>query len=188
MIRLLLILLITLSLQNCETGAAYLDPMSTRLSDSGGLNRMELERAAAEIAAKIVVNFKKNPEPGGVFLVITATKNDTSEQIPTDVFENALVRNVKAGGIYTLRTDKREDQLKQISINQKLGGDMSLDLKSPNYFVRTKIDENMFTNKGDKIVEQVLNVELVKVSSLEVAFTDKVVFTKKAVSNKGMGW
>ena len=135
------------------------------------------------------VNFRKNPNPKGVALAILQTKNDTSEQIPTEVFENTLVATMLAGKISTIRTDKRAEQLKEIKLSQQLGTDLSAaNLKSPNYFIRTSIDENMFRSGGDKIVEQVLNVELLSIETGEVAFSNKKTYRKQAVSNRGVGW
>ncbi len=175
--------------QSCASGAVRVDENKDIVSDSGGLTRQELEMAADKIGKDIIVNFKKNPNPKGVALAILQTKNDTSEQIPTEVFENTLVATILSGKITTIRTDKRAEQLKEIKLSQQLGTDLSAaNLKSPNYFIRTSIDENMFRSEGDKIVEQVLNVELISIETGEVAFSNKKTYRKKAVSNRGVGW
>jgi hypothetical protein len=182
---------LSLFLFSCASGARYLgeSEMESKLADTGGLTRVELEKAAEKISQKIISNFKINKPKEGVFVAILRTKNDTSEQIPTEVFENALVKNLMLGKIFTLRTDKREDQLKEIKISQMLGTDLDLtNLKSPNFFVRSTISENMFRSGGDKIVEHTLNVELVEVSSLIVAVSEKETFSKKAKNNKGLDW
>jgi PBP1b-binding outer membrane lipoprotein LpoB len=187
-----ILLIITLSIfffQDCSSGAKRLDENEDLVSDSGGLTRQELERAADKIGKDIIVHFKKNPNPKGVALAILQTKNDTSEQIPTDVFENTLVATMLSGKITTIRTDKRAEQLKEIKLSQLLGTDLSAaNLKSPNYFIRTSIDETMQRSDGDKIVEQVLNVELLSIETGEVAFSNKKIYRKKAVSNRGVGW
>ncbi len=46
----------------------------------------------------------------------------------------------------------------------------------------------MFRSGGDKIVEQVLNVELLSIETGEVAFSNKKTYRKQAVSNRGVGW
>jgi hypothetical protein len=175
----------------CASGASYLseNSASSRLADTGGLTRTEMERAAEKIANKITNGFKTNPPKDGVFVAILRTKNDTSEQIPTDVFENALVKSLMFGKIFTLRTDKREDQLKEIKTGQMLGVDMDLSkLKSPNYFIRSTITENVFRSDGERIVEHTLNVELVEVTSLMVTISEKETYSKKTKSNKGLDW
>ena len=190
MFRILFILTISIFFfQNCASGATREDADKDLVSDSGGLTRQELEIAAIKIGKDVIVHFKKNPNSKGVALAILQTKNDTSEQIPTEVFENALVATMLSGKISTIRTDKRAEQLKEIKLSQQLGTDLSAaNLKSPNYFIRTSIDENMFRSGGDKIVEQVLNVELLSIETGEVAFSNKQTYRKKAVSNRGVGW
>lgn len=184
------IFLVFLSFFSCASTGYLTDrEVAGKLADSGGLTRTELEKAAEKIAGKIIVNFQVSPPKSGTFVAILRTKNDTSEQIPTEVFENALVKSLMFGKIFTLRTDKREDQLKEIKISQMLGTDMDLtNLKSPNFFVRSSISENMFRSDGERIVEHTLNVELVEVASLMVAVSEKETYSKKTKSNKGVDW
>lgn len=186
------LILLTLSLwfSSCGTSASYLTEKdaASRLADSGGLTRTEMEKAAERIASKIAGSFQNRPS-SGVFVAILRTKNDTSEQIPTEIFENALVKSLLINKIFTIRTDKREDQLKEIKISQMLGTDLDLtNLKSPNYFVRSNISENVFRSSGEKIIEHTLTVELVEVGSLVVTVSEKETFSKKAKSKSGVEW
>ena len=190
MFRILLTLSLSVFLfQTCSSGPKRLDEKEDRVSDSGGLTRQELEIAADKIGKDIIVHFKKHPNPKGIALAILQTKNDTSEQIATDAFESAIVATMLSGKIPTIRTEKRAEQLKEIKLSQQLGTDLSAaNLKSPNYFIRTSITEDMFRSEGDKIVEQVLNVELLNVETLAVEFSNKKIYRKQAVSNRGTGW
>ncbi len=182
-------ILIIFAFVSCASGATKLDPMKEFLSDNGGLTQAELIKAAVKIGKDIIVHFKKNPNANGVALAILHTKNDTSDQISTEVFEDALVKTLLTGKITTLRTEKREDQLKEIKLSLQLGTGLSAaNLKSPNYFVKTLISEEMITSSGDKIVKQMLNTELMNVETLAVEFSNNEVYQKKAVTNKGMGW
>ncbi|MDX1957357.1 MAG: penicillin-binding protein activator LpoB [Leptospiraceae bacterium] len=163
--------------------------LAEKAADSGGLTRIEMEQAAFKIAGKIAEHFKANPNKNGIFVALLATKNETSEQFPVELFDDALVRQLILNKIYTLRTDKRQDQLKEIAFDQKMGIS-GLDLgklKSPNYFLKARIDENAFRSDGDKIVEQILTVEFIEVESLAVKVSEKEVFTKKA-KTPGVGW
>ncbi|HNH09700.1 MAG TPA: penicillin-binding protein activator LpoB, partial [Leptospiraceae bacterium] len=119
-----------------------------------------------------------------------ATRNDTSEQIPTEIFDSALVKTLMKNKIYTLKVDARQDQLKQIKWDQQMGiGQFNLgNLKSPNYFVKSRIDENMFRSDGQKVVEQSMNVEFIHLESLAVMVSEKETFSKKAKDNQGLGW
>ncbi len=159
-------------------------------SDSGALTTSELESAGTKIGDKIAKHFKENPVEGGVFVALLATRNDTSEQIPTEIFDSALVKTLMKNKIYTIKVDARQDQLKQIKWDQQMGiGQFNLgNLKSPNYFVKSKIDENMFRSDGKKVVEQSLNVEFIHLESLVVMVSEKETFSKKAKDNQGLGW
>lgn len=182
-------ILIIFFIISCSSGARRMDSDTELVSDSGGLTRKEMEEAAYVIAQKINVYFKKNPSPSGVFVALLPTRNDTSEQLPTDVFDNALIRQLTQNKIYTLRTEKREDQLKEIKLSQQLGTDFDLgNLKSPNFFIRSRIDENAFRSDGKKIVEQILNVEFIQISNLAVAVSESQTFRKKARDSGGVGW
>jgi hypothetical protein len=173
---------------NCSSGAQRLDVDSSLVADTGGLTRAEMEEAAKTITEKIAVYFKKNPSQEGVFVALSPAKNETSEQLPTDIFDNSLIQEMLKKKIYTLRTEKRQDQLKEIKISQQMGAEFNLgDLKSPNFFLRSRIDENAFRSEGNKIVEQILTVEFIQVSSLAVIVSEKQVFRKKAKSG-GVGW
>lgn len=187
--KILLVLLLLFGLVSCSTGARLLNPDSHLVSDSGGLTRYEMEAASKKIAYKISEHFKANPDPKGVFLVMIPVKNETTEQIPTEIFENSLVAELSKYKIYTLRTDKRLEQLNEIKISQQLGQEFDLgELKSPNYFVRSRIDENAFRSDGKQIVEQVLNVELLNLASLVVKVSSQETYRKQAKRGTGVSW
>ena len=54
--------------------------------------------------------------------------------------------------------------------------------------IKTDIEENIYSYKGDKIVEQVINIELREVTTQLVRWSDSVKYRKKAVSSGGVGW
>jgi hypothetical protein len=185
----LFVFILLFSIVSCASGAKRLDSDTDMVSDSGGLTRKEMEEAAFLIARKINVYFQKKPSSNGVFVALTPTKNETSEQLPTDVFDNELIKQLLKNKIYTLRTEKREDQLKEIKLSQQLGTDFDLgELKSPNFFIRSRIDENAFRSEGKKIVEQILTVEFIQISNLTVAVSESQTFRKKARDSGGVSW
>lgn len=183
-----LVILPILWIVSCSSGAKRMNADKDLLSDTGGLTRTEMERAAEEFAIKITTFLKKNPREEGVFLTLRPTKNETSEQIPTDVFNRALERHLLERKVFTVRTSARKMSLEEIKRSQELGTLLEVDLKSPNFFIRTRIDESMFLNSGDKIVEQILNIELVDVGTTLVSWSEKKTYRKKAVSGNGVGW
>ncbi|MCB1159386.1 MAG: penicillin-binding protein activator LpoB [Leptospiraceae bacterium] len=184
----LLFLLFSL-IVSCSSGAKRLNEKKDLVADSGSLTRLEMEEAAVKLASSISKHFKKNKPAAGVFVELLRTKNETTEEIPTDIFDNALVNTLLAKGIYTVRSENLKEALEKLKQDQELGGNLSAgELKSPNYFIKTQIDESVFRQDGDKIVEQVINVELRSVETTLVAWSDKVAFRKKARSNSGVGW
>jgi hypothetical protein len=58
-------------------------------------------------------------------------------------------------------------------------------MKSPNFFIQTDINENIFKSGGDRIVEQILNFELRSVETQLVVFSDRIVYRKKPKNQKG---
>ncbi|MDZ4728171.1 MAG: penicillin-binding protein activator LpoB [Leptospira sp.] len=177
---------------SCSSGAKRLDDKTDFVADSGGLTSQELVRAAEKLADEIGVFFKENPSEVGVFVAHYPTRNDTSEQIQTELFDNAFVSKLIKNKIYTVRTKSREQSLEEIqfSLSGLTSNRLSIGkLKSPNYFVRCEINENMFTADGEKIVEQSINIELVEVETTIAVWSEKVSYRKQAVrGNKGVGW
>ncbi len=192
MIRVLISILSVFLILNCSGGAKRLDDKTDFVADSGGLTSQELVRAADKLADEIGVFFKENPNEAGVFVAHYPTRNDTSEQIQTELFDNAFVSKLIKNKIYTVRTKTREQSLNEIqfSLSGLTSNRLSIGkLKSPNYFVRCEINENMFTADGEKIVEQSINIELVEVETTIAVWSEKVSYRKQAVrGNKGVGW
>ena len=169
--------------------AEHLDTNQPLSADSKELTRQELEMAAIKIGNEIILNFKQKPNPNGVAVAILQTKNETSEQIPVNLFEETLVATLLKGKIFTIRTDKRVEQLKEIEWSQKVGGNLSAaNLKSPNYYVRTTISETQFKSGGTWLIEQILNLELQSIESGEIAFSSKQVYRKKTDKGKTLSW
>ncbi|MDF3819841.1 penicillin-binding protein activator LpoB [Leptospira sp. 96542] len=185
------ILLIGFLLQ-CSSSPKRLDNNEDYISDSGGLTSQELVKAANKLADEIGVYFQENPREDGMFLAHYPTRNDTSEQIQTELFDNAFVSKLIKNKIFTVRTKTREQSLNEIqfSLSGLTSNRLSIGkLKSPNFFVRCDINENMFTSDGEKIVEQSINIELVEVETTIAVWSEKVSYRKLAVrGNKGVGW
>jgi len=175
----------------CASTGKRLDANKDIVADSGELTRIELERSAERLAKDIGAHFKKNPNKNGVFVALLPTKNNTSEQLSTDVFDNNLVGALRKNGVYTIRTETRDQALSEIQFSMTGLTEKPLSLgtmKSPNYFIKTDILENMFKHGGDKIVEQVINTELIELATQIVIWSDKSVYRKQAVSGGGVGW
>ncbi|WCL48555.1 penicillin-binding protein activator LpoB [Leptospira sp. GIMC2001] len=187
-----LILLALLLTTSCSSGAKRLDLETDLVSDSGGLTRQELEKAAARFGKEIGAYFKENPRDEGIFVAHFPTRNNTTEMIPTEFFDNSFVSQLIRNKIFTVRTDTREKSINEMtfSLSGMTGNRLSLGkMKSPNFFVRCDIDENIFTVKGDRIVEQTVNIELVEVETNIAVWNERVAYRKQAVvGNRGVGW
>lgn len=177
---------------SCSSGAKRLDLDKDLVSDTGGLTRQELEKAAIRFGNEIGQYFRDNPREEGVFVAHFPTKNNTTEQIPTEFFDNTFVSTLIKNNIFTVRTNTREDSIKEITFSMSGMTQNRLSLgkmKSPNFFVRCDIDENIFTVRGNRIVEQTINIELVEVETNIAIWNERVAYRKQAVrGNKGVGW
>ncbi len=175
----------------CKTTAKRLDLKKDLVADTGELTRQELENSAINLAKKIKAHFEQSPRKKGIFVAFLPTRNETSEILATSVFDSSIVKNLRQGGIYTVKIKNRKEVLKEFEFAQSgLGeGNLSIGkLKSPNFLIECIITENIFRHGGDKIVEQVINVELTEVETLLVEWSDRIIYRKKAVSSNSVGW
>jgi TolB-like protein len=178
-------------LVSCASGAKRLDLETDLVSDSGGLTRQELEKAAERFGKEIGAHFKANPKDEGIFVAHFPSRNNTSEQIATEFFDNSFVTALRKNGIFTVRTNTREKSVNEIafSLSGMTENRLSLGrMKSPNFFVRCDIDENVFTVRGDRIVEQTVNIELIEVETNIAVWSERVAYRKKAATRGGVGW
>ena len=180
--------LAVICLMGCATTTKRLDANEDMTADSGELTRGELEKAAHNMAQKVAAHFAANKPPGGIFVAFLPTKNDTSDQLPVNVFDNRVVGDLLAAKIYTVRVEDRNKALSEIAFSQTgatAAGITAGNMRSPNFFIQTDINENVFKSGGDRIVEQVLNFELRSVETQLVVFSDRVVYRKKPRNQKG---
>lgn len=172
----------------CQTTTKRLDAGEDMTADSGELTRGELEKAAATLAQKVAAHFAANKPAKGIFVAFLPTKNDTSDQLPVNVFDNRIVGDLLSAKIYTVRVEDRNKALSEIAFSQTGATDAGINagnMKSPNFFIQTDITENVFKSGGDRIVEQILNFELRSVETQLVVFSDRVIYRKKPRNQKG---
>ncbi|HRP68632.1 MAG TPA: hypothetical protein PLY93_03805 [Turneriella sp.] len=98
--RLILFLAILLALAACSTTTKRLDADKDITADSGELTRGELEKAADNLAQKVGAYMAANKPAAGVFVAFLPTKNDTSDQLPVNIFDNRIVDKLLAAKIY----------------------------------------------------------------------------------------
>lgn len=183
--------LFILLLAACSSTPKRLDVNKDLVADSGELTAVELEKSAVKVAKSISDYYAKNPQKDGLFVALLPTKNNTSEQIQVDVFDNTLVNELRKKNVFTVRTATRTQALSEIEFSMSGLAEKPLSLgkmKSPNFFIKTDINESMYKSSGDRIVEQVINTELIEVTTQIMAWSDRLVYRKKAVSGRGAGW
>ncbi|MBN1899153.1 MAG: penicillin-binding protein activator LpoB [Spirochaetes bacterium] len=188
---LLTVVVALFALSSCASSPKRLDANKDIVADTGELTRWELEKAAVRLGQSIGAYFKKHPEKEGVFVALLPTKNETSEQIAVKVFDNNLVAELRKNDVFTIRTETRNQSLAEIEFSMSGLAEKPLSvgkMKSPNYFIKIDITEDMYRSSGDRIVEQVINVELINVLTQVVAWSDKKVYRKQAVSGGGTSW
>lgn len=177
-----------LALPGCASTTRRLDASEDIAADSGELTRGELEKAAQSLAQKVKLHFDAHRPPEGIFVAFLPTKNETSEQLPVNVFDNRIVGDLLGAKIYTVRVEDRSKALSEIAFSQTgatANGISAGKMRSPNFFIQAEITENVFKSGGDRIVEQVLNFELRSVETQLVAFSDRIVYRKKPRNQKG---
>ena len=187
----IIVLISFLFFTGCSSTPKRLDTEKDMMADSGELTSAELEKSAENLAKLIVEHFKTHPVKEGVFVALLPTKNDTSEQIPTKVFDNTLVNELRKGDVFTVLTETRKQALHEIEFSMTGFTEKPLsigEMKSPNFFIKTDITESMFRHSGDKIIEQVINIELVEITTQVAVWGDKKEYRKRAAGGGGVGW
>ena len=180
-------------IMSCKS-TKYVNKDEQMLANSGMITRQEMEKTAEDFANAVAAHYKA--KQGGtitdVFVALLPTVNDTSEEVQTAVYDDALVSALRKQGIYTVRVESRGAALKEMTFNQSGMADNALSLgkmKSPNYFVKTKLKENFFKSGKDRIMEHTIYTELQSIESQLVVWDDKATFRKKlANSGSGVGW
>jgi PBP1b-binding outer membrane lipoprotein LpoB len=176
----------------CSSTTKRLDSNVDMTADSGELTRAELEKAAQSMAQKVQAHFLSNRPADGIFVAFLPTKNETSEQLPVNVFDNRVVNDLLSAKIYTVRVEDRSKALSEIAFSQTgatANGISAGKMRSPNFFIQAEIHENIFKSGGDRIVEQILNFEMRSVETQLVVFSDQVIYRKKPRNQKGgVGW
>lgn len=192
MSRYLILMLIVMTLMSCSSGAKRMDANEDIVADSGGITRQELDRAAGAMAARIGKYFEENPRTEGILVAFLPTKNETSEMIPTDYFDNRFVSELIKQKIYTVKRNTRQDAMKEIALSHSgmTANQLSIgNMRVPNFFIQSRIDENMYMHDGDRIMEQTINVELIDVESQIAIWNQRVVYRKQAANRRrGAEW
>lgn len=163
-------------------------------ADTGVLTRVEMEEAAADMAVEMgeMLRTRGGGEIIDVFVALLGTRNDTSEMIDVEIFEYALVEDLRGEGVFTVRPEDRDAALEEMQFNISGLAEESLSLgsmKSPNFFIKTVLSENFYQRGSERIMEHTIRVELRSVETQLVEWSDSVTFTKKlARRNNDVAW
>ncbi len=147
-------------------------------------------RFADKIGAYVEKQKAANPD-SDYFLALLPIKNNTLNNLPVDVLGFDLVQQLLTKNIYTIRREDREEALGEIELqlsgfsdNQVAVGQM----KTPNYFIKIKIEENYLQRNREKLVEQSILLELRSVATQLVVLSDKVEFLKEKKTFRTINW
>ena len=188
---LLLVLLFCFNTIGCKSVAKRLDARQDLVADTGELTRHELQKVAHIFAKQISSYFNENPKAEGIFLAFLPSKNETSELMPTSVFDNTLTSELLNNNIYTVKIKNRDDALKEFEFSRSGLTQNTLSvgkLKSPNFFVECVIKEQFYRHRGEAIVEQIINLEVISIETLLVLWSNNFVYRKQAVSSSSVEW
>jgi len=180
-----------LLLFSCKTTSKTLKEDTRLTADTGSLSRHEMEAAAEFFGQAIHNSFSQKGVIKDIFVALLPTKNDTTEQIPVAILDNALVQNLSKLGIFTVRTEDRKAALTELQFNLSgfAGNTLSAgNMTSPNYFIKMEITENMFRNNNDRIMEHTINAELRSVETQIVLWGDKKTYQKKLAKQNKVIW
>ena len=187
-VRVLFLFLTSLALESCRTLRA--SGKVAHRPDSGELTRQELASAAEHFAASIVEYFRQQEKinPRIAFL---PTKNDTTEEIPISVFDGALVRYLQRGNISVVQTKNRSAALDEIAFSQSGVAAEEIEAGSlavPQYFIKASFTEQAFSQGKRRVLEQNIHIELTRVETQLVIWSDSTAYSKKIKKAGGVGW
>ncbi len=168
-----------------------IDPSLDIVGNAGEITIQELHSSTVKFSAGISGYFSDNPSKNGVFIAFLSTKNETSEIIPTNIFDKGLTRELNKSSIYTVKVEKREEILSEFKFSRSGLTKNTLamgQLRSPNFFIECVINEQSFKHGNKPIVEQVINIELIEVKTSLVVWSDSVSYRKKTLVSPTVSW
>ena len=148
------------------------------------------EKFSHEIAN--FINEKRENNPGrNYFLALLPTKNNTLNNLPLDVLEFKLVNNLLKKKVFVIRREDRKQALDEIELQLfGLSGDKTEigAMKTPDFFIKMKIEENYLQNRREKLVEQTILLELRNIATQLVEFSHSVEFFKEKKTSRSVVW
>lgn len=186
-IKKILILGISIFMFSCSSTPKKIDTSKELISDQGELTRQELENTAGSMATQIAYHIKSNMNPQETYVAFLPTINDTTEEISIDSYDQNMVQILLKQNIPVLRVEDRQAALKELQFSQTGVTENELEagkMKSATHFIQTKILEDVFNYKGDKIIEHTILTELRDVQTQVVVFSRKKIYRKKVKRNQ----
>jgi hypothetical protein len=183
-------LVTVLTFISCSSTPKKLDADKEIISDQGELTRQEMENTAKEMGVYIAHQIQNDLGAGKVYLAFLPTKNDTTEEIAVDLYDQSMVSTLISRKVNVLRVEDRTAALRELQFSQSGATENELEagkMKSATHFIQTIILENVFSHKGDKIIEHTILTELRSVETQAVLFSKKKVFRKK-VARGQISW
>lgn len=176
-----------LFLVSCASSPRKLDANKEIISDQGELTRQELEKAAKTMARDMSIAVKKKMNSQETYIAFLPTRNDTTEEIAVETFDQSMVSALLQNSIHVVRAEDRKAALKELAFAQTGATDNSIEagkMKSATHFIQTKILENVFNYRGNKVIEHTILSELRSVETQVVVYSNKKVYRKKIGRNQ----
>lgn len=184
----ILVLLIISFSGSCSSSAERMDSNEDIVSDSGTLTRQELETSAKKMSHAIGLYLEKARKGKKTYVALLDAKNDTSEILPLNAYDNQFMEELRRKDIPTVRIKKRQMAMQELSFAQSGMTSNTLNVGKmavPNYFIETIISETVYYQSGDRIMEQTITVEMINVETQLAEWSDRIIYRKKAASKGG---
>ncbi len=136
----------------------------------------ELQQLAQQFAQGLAEHFAANLNAGDEILVaLYPARNHTIDELPLDLLERSLVRELLTHKLYTVRVEDRQRALDELEFQLSGLGEGTLSagkLKIPNYFLQLTIDENRYLlDAKTRRIERSFSLELRSVQTQLVEFS-----------------
>ncbi len=160
--------LIFIFMTSCKTSPAIKSTENSTTTD--------ILRISKSFAETIDAFFEKTAsDKKNTLVALLMTKNDTVDDIPVDLLDSALVKELLARDIFTVRTEDRGLALNELQFQLAGFAEGNLEtaqMKTPDYFIKVKIDENRYrAKKKTRNIERAFFMELRSVQTQIVLTT-----------------
>ncbi len=187
--RVLMVLFISWALFSCGSTSKRVAKNKNVVLSSGEF-KLIAEKFSNKIADFINEKKQDNPEQS-YFLALLPTKNNTLNNLPLNALEFNLVKDLLEKKIPVVRREDRQEALQELELQLAGFSENNLtigEMKTPNFFIKMKIEENYLSERRKRLVEQTILLELRSVATQLVVLSDRVEFFKEKKTRNSIVW